>query len=220
MDVLFDRCVNFIDEVEEIIEETGGQTRYQMLRERKASRTTASVWRREPVTFALAGFENIGYYRRLLDGVDPILAQQLAAVPAVNSLTLWVSWPPRHCAATGFIASAHENLLALCLGNCYHDDWRHLPGCYLVLNTRAKSVAAVPPEHAAVRVVSSHCYPIGSAGVAVLRTDAHDDDDGGYLLAELYRHTDRDDFPTNKATLFTWCSPGSGSGGGPRAGAD
>jgi hypothetical protein len=90
-----------------------------------------------------------------------------------------------------------------------------------VLNTRAKSVAVVPPLPAAVRVDSSHCYPIGSAGVAVLRTDAHDDDgDDGYLLAELYRRTDRDDFPTNKATLFMWCSPGSGSGGGPRAGAD
>jgi len=118
-------------------------------------------------------------------------------VPAVNSLTLWVPWPPRHCAATGFIASAHENLLALCLGNCYHDDWRHLPGCYLVLNTRAKSVAVVPPLPAAVRVDSSHCYPIGSAGVAVRRTDVHDDADDRYLLAELYRHTDRDDFPTN-----------------------
>jgi hypothetical protein len=41
MDVLFDRCVKFIEE-EEIIQETGGQTRYQILRERKASRTTTA----------------------------------------------------------------------------------------------------------------------------------------------------------------------------------
>lgn len=229
MDVLFHRRVNFIDEVKEIIDKTPAgchQTRHEILRELKASRsrtttTTGSGWRREPVTFARAGWHDVGYYRRLLDGVDPVLPQQLAAGPAVNSLTLRVSWPPEHCAPTGFIASAHDDLLALCLGDCYSffHSWRHLPGCYLVLNTRAKSVAVVPTLPANWLRDDDHYsphHPIASAGVAVLRTD----DDGGYLLAELYRHSTDRGFPTNKATLFTWCSPRSGSGdGGPRAGA-
>jgi len=238
--------VNVIDEVEEIIEETGGLTLCQsiasilehlppcssrieredqeerateeeinrycaeveapafaVLRERKASRPSA--WRKEPVTFTRA---DAGYYREVLEGIDLHLPQ-LAAAPAVNSLTLRISWPPEHemrcypCSC--FLSSSHENFLALYLG-AYRPSLSR-PGCYLVLDTWAKSVAVIPSLPIGWVTSESHCNT-GTAGVAILR---HDLGRNKYLLAELYLHRDdKSHLASNKASLFLWCSSGSG----------
>ncbi|CAO2188142.1 unnamed protein product [Urochloa humidicola] len=244
MEVLVDRRVLFVDELQEMIQETGGvpldrsiesvlkrlpactsmmeqecqeqmaieeeMTRYlaeveepgfKMLLERKACRPSAV--RKEPVTFTCADAD---YYGEVLDGIDLHLPQ-LAASPGVNSLTLRISWPPDHYLRryplAGYIASCHENLLVLYLGT--HRPGLPSPGCYLVFNSWANSLALVPPLPTGLVTATSHCG-IGS-GVALLRHNQFSD----YLLAELYLHQDaRTHLASNKATLFIWCSPSSG----------
>ncbi|CAO2191363.1 unnamed protein product [Urochloa humidicola] len=243
-EVLVDRRVLFVDELQEMIQETGGvpldrsiesvlkrlpactnmmeqecqeqmaieeeMTRYlaeveepafKMLLERKACRPSAV--RKEPVTFTCADAD---YYREVLDGIDLHLPQ-LAASPGVNSLTLRISWPPDHYLRryplAGYIASCHYNLVAFYLGT--HRPGLPSPGCYLVFNSWANSLALIPPLPTGLVTATSHCS-IGS-GVALLRHNQFSD----YLLAELYLHQDaQTHLASNRATLFIWCSPGSG----------
>jgi hypothetical protein len=118
-------------------------------------------------------------------------------------LTLRISLPPLHGLRSdplvANIASCHKNFLALYLGT--NRPGLHSAGCYLVFNSLANSLAVILPL-----LPRSHC-PTG-AGVAVLRHNVY----GDYLLAELYRHKDARTqlVSLNKATLFVWCSTGSG----------
>ncbi|CAL4906367.1 unnamed protein product [Urochloa decumbens] len=99
------------------------------------------------------------------------------------------------------------SVLVLCVGNCRPGNRER--GFYLVYNTRATSVAVVPPlpRGAASSSSRSHCDIAGGlAGPAVLCLGTAADDDG-YLLAELLLRRDgRSHRPTNKAagTLFFW----------------
>ncbi|CAL4885860.1 unnamed protein product [Urochloa decumbens] len=178
---------------------------FAILRERKASRPGAM--RKEPVTFSCdAG----GYYRRVLDGINPRLPELTGGKKAavMNFLTIGISWPPSHHLRSypqaGFIASCHDFLLALYFGT--YRPGLSSPGCYLVINTWANSVAIVPPLPTRWVTTTSHCG-IG-AGVAILRHNFY----GDYVLAELFPHQDsRSHLPSNKATLFLWWSPNSGS---------
>ncbi|KAF2915176.1 hypothetical protein DAI22_09g011500 [Oryza sativa Japonica Group] len=58
------------------------------------------------------------------------------------------------------------------------------PGCYLVLNTWANSVAIIPPLHTTCVTSMSHCG-IGT-GVTILRHNDYYD----YVLVELFSHQD------------------------------
>jgi hypothetical protein len=79
------------------------------------------------------------------------------------------------------------------------------PGCYLVLNTWANSVAIIPPLHTTCVTSMSHCG-IGT-GVTILRHNDYYD----YVLVELFSHQDtRTHLASNKVTLFLWWSPSSG----------
>ncbi|CAL5087709.1 unnamed protein product [Urochloa decumbens] len=174
---------------------------FAILRERKASRTGAM--RKEPVTFSC---DDAAYYHKVLDGIDPRLPE-LTEKDVINSLTIGISWPPSHHLRShpqaGFIASCHGFLLALYFGT--YRPGLSSPGCYLVINTWANSVAIVPPLPTGWVTTTSHCG-IG-AGVAILSHNSY----GDYVLAELFlRQDSRSHLPSNKATLFLWGSPNSG----------
>ncbi|CAL5013890.1 unnamed protein product [Urochloa decumbens] len=193
--VLVDRCVLFIDELQDIVQGAGGLPPIEVeeiLRERKASRPSAV--RKEPVTFRCV---DAAYYREVLDGIDLRLPDQLVAAPGVNSLTIGVSWlPGRSFPQAAYIASCHNDLLVLHMGTGLPRPW-----FYLVFNTWANSVAVVPPPPTRCITTTSHC-DIG-AGVAV---QCHR---YGYILAELYlRRDSQTHLASNRATLFVWSSPG------------
>ncbi|KAJ1275369.1 hypothetical protein BS78_05G130300 [Paspalum vaginatum] len=177
---------------------------FAILRERQASRPGAM--RKEPVTFA---YHDADYYRQVLDGIDPRLPH-LDADAIINHLTLGISWRPNdhylwNLPLAGYIASHHDYLLVLYFG-AYRPGLVE-PGCYLVINAWANSVAIVPPLSRCCFSSTSPCGIIGT-GVAVLRHNEF----GDYVLAELCLHRDSRShlLPTNKATLFLWWSPSSG----------
>ncbi|KAF8673771.1 hypothetical protein HU200_048525 [Digitaria exilis] len=170
---------------------------FAILRKRQAR---PGSMRKEPVTFT---GDTAAYYRKVLDGIDPRLPRLTGAI--MNSLTIGISWPPNHPLRTyppaGFIASCHGYLLALYFGT-YRPGLPE-PGCYLVINIWANSVAIVPPLP--TRFVTTASYAAIGAGVAVLRHNKY----GDYVIAELYLHQDsRTHLPSNKATLFFWWSSG------------
>uniref|UniRef100_A0A0E0LQ82 DUF1618 domain-containing protein n=1 Tax=Oryza punctata TaxID=4537 RepID=A0A0E0LQ82_ORYPU len=242
--VLFDRYVRFVDDIQEVLEETGAvpfdvslkavldalpecsdeeewdeqqqaainaeiiryraevqEPAFAIFRDRKASRPAApGTMRKGP----MASRCNAGsYYRVVLDGIDP----RLTGGAVVNSLTIGVSWPPRHdlwsYPLSAFISSSRDGLLVLYFGS--YRPGMPSPGCYLLLDTRMNSVAIIPPLRTTCITTMSHCG-IGT-GVAILRLNDFFD----YVLVELFPHQDsRTHLASNKATLFLWWSPGSG----------
>ncbi|KAG2573717.1 hypothetical protein PVAP13_7KG272300, partial [Panicum virgatum] len=222
--VVLERCVRFVDEVKELAKKKrDGVTQHEMVEAaiknlppcwgweemdrqqqrvietvmskcrrdmervyeavRKRNHDRPSAVRKDPLAFTTR--IDAEYYSELLDCINAHLTDPLA--PA----------PPDPLVAN--IASCHKNFLALYLGT--NRPGLHSAGCYLVFNSLANSLAVILPL-----LPRSHC-PTG-AGVAVLRHNVY----GDYLLAELYRHKDARTqlVSLNKATLFVWCSTGSG----------
>uniref|UniRef100_A0A0E0JUJ9 DUF1618 domain-containing protein n=1 Tax=Oryza punctata TaxID=4537 RepID=A0A0E0JUJ9_ORYPU len=178
-------------------------------RRSRSRRTPSSVTALQPLARCARSRSPPGsYYREVLDGIDPRFPQLTGSVATVNSLTIGVSWPPGHhlwsYPFSGFISSSHGSLLALYLG-AYRPGIPCSPGCYLVLDTCANSVAIIPPLRTTCITTMSHCG-IGT-GVAVLRHNNSSD----YVLVELFLHQDtRTHLASNRATLFFWWSPGPG----------
>uniref|UniRef100_A0A0E0CGG7 DUF1618 domain-containing protein n=1 Tax=Oryza meridionalis TaxID=40149 RepID=A0A0E0CGG7_9ORYZ len=177
---------------------------FAIFRDHKACRPAApGTMRKEPMAFRC---DSGSYYREVLDGIDPHFSH-LTGGAIMNSLTIGVSWPPSHDLWSyplfAFISSCHDRLLVLYFGN--YRPGISSPGCYLVLNTWANSVAIVPPLHTTCVTTMSHCG-VGT-GVAILRHNDYYD----YVLIELFPHQDsQTHLVSNKATLFLWWSPSSG----------
>uniref|UniRef100_A0A0E0FNA6 DUF1618 domain-containing protein n=1 Tax=Oryza nivara TaxID=4536 RepID=A0A0E0FNA6_ORYNI len=177
---------------------------FAIFRDRKACRPAApGTMRKEPMA---SRCDSGSYYHEGLDGIDPHFSH-LTGGAIMNSLTIGVSWPPSHDLWSyplfTFISSCHDCLLVLYFGN--YRPGISSPGCYLVLNTWANSVAIVLPLRTTCVTTMSHCS-IGTE-VAILRHN----DYYNYVLVELFPHQDsRTHLASNKATLFLWWSPSSG----------
>ncbi|KAL6900731.1 hypothetical protein ACP4OV_005407 [Aristida adscensionis] len=155
--------------------------------------------------------------REVLDGAEPVI--QVAAPPPLTLLVLRVSWPRdsalRYHGGQSFVSSSDGNLLALYVGGYRPGLGPHYPGCYLIYDAWASSVAAIPRLPSCF--LSSMHLSVGG-GVAVLRHREPSD----YVLAELLRlRSDDDDddvccgggrAATYKADLFLWWSSGACAG--------
>lgn len=110
---------------------------FATLRERKASRPSAV--RKAPV--ACANTHDVAYYSELLDGMEPCLSP-LDGAPSVTSLTLRMSWTPKHTVRSSplsaYIAASDDAYLVLYFG-C-HRPRSPNRGFYLVYDTLANSV--------------------------------------------------------------------------------
>ncbi|KAL6900926.1 hypothetical protein ACP4OV_005602 [Aristida adscensionis] len=157
-------------------------------------------------------------HREVLRGVEPVV--EVAAPPALTSLVLRVSWPRdfalRYHGGQSFVSSSDGNLLALYVGWYRPGLGNHYPGCYLVYDAWANSVAAIPRLPPCF--LSSMHLSVGG-GVAVQRHREPSD----YVLAELLRLGSDDDDDNDvvccgggatscKADLFLWWSSGACAG--------
>ncbi|RCV32272.1 hypothetical protein SETIT_6G245500v2 [Setaria italica] len=178
-----------------------------ILRERRASNPSAV---RKLVAF---GGEEAARYLAILDGIEPHL--EIAHPPGVASLVLRRdAFNEFHTGAS--IAGADRNIIAMYAGPyrptlpppgtsrglgfssgclCNRDKRSRLWGFYLVCDSLANSLAAVPPlPPSSASQFTNH--GVGS-GAGVLR---HHDPPSEYVLAELLYHRNS----CTMATLFTW----------------
>ncbi|RLN22296.1 hypothetical protein C2845_PM07G17790 [Panicum miliaceum] len=194
--VVLERCVRLVDEVEEFVEKKrDGVTQHEMVEAAINNLPPCRDWVEKKLQQQRVIETVMSKCRRDMERAFEAVRKRNRDRPsAVRKEPL---------AFTTCMDAEYYSELLDCIDAHLTDPLAPAPAGAMVFNSWANSLALVPPLPL---TTMSHCST--GAEVAVLRHNMY----GDYLLAELYRHKDaRTQLASlDKATLFVWCSTGSG----------